>query len=264
MSVRLFIFIAPAAAAAVLAVAPAPAEEIVTIATRPGVTLSFILVTPPARPVASALLLPGGSGKIGLWRSPEPRSDNFLVRTRGRFAAAGVLVAVVDVPSDRRRDGLAAWRDSQEHRADMAAVARWLRRKAPGPVWLIGTSRGTVSAAHLGAYLNVDGVVLTSPVTRPSMRNPATALDAPLGRIRVPVLLVAHRQDGCAVTPAEGTDDLKTALSNARPVEVMLFEGGAPALSDPCQPLSEHGFFGIEDRVVDAITGWIRARANGG
>jgi pimeloyl-ACP methyl ester carboxylesterase len=245
-----------------VAAAPALAEEVVTIETRPGVTQSFVLVEPAGKPVAGAILLPGGNGKMGLWRNPDRRTNNFLVRARQRFAAGGVLVAVVDVPSDRRRPGLSGWRDSEEHRADMAAVAQWLRRKAAIPVWLVGTSRGTVSAAHLGAHLPVGGVVLTSSVTRSAMRNPATALDAPLGSVRVPVLLVAHRQDGCTVTPAEGVNDLKAALAASPRVEIMLFDGGDPPRSGPCQALSEHGFLGIEDRVVDAIAGWMRARGN--
>jgi hypothetical protein len=45
-------------------------------------------------------------------------------------------------------------------------------------------------------------------------------------------------------------------------VEIMLFDGGDPPRSGPCQALSEHGFLGIEDRVVDAIAGWMRARGN--
>lgn len=37
----------------------------------------------------------------------------------------------------------------------------------------------------------------------------------------------------------------------------MFFEGGLPPRSDPCRPFAPHGFYGIEGRVVAAITGWM-------
>jgi hypothetical protein len=38
----------------------------------------------------------------------------------------------------------------------------------------------------------------------------------------------------------------------------MLFNGGSTPVSDPCDPLSPHGFFGVEQRVIDAIAKWIK------
>ena len=46
---------------------------------------------------------------------------------------------------------------------------------------------------------------------------------------------------------------------NTLDVEVVLFEGGDPPESDPCQALSEHGFLGIEKRVVNTIAEFIKS-----
>jgi hypothetical protein len=36
------------------------------------------------------------------------------------------------------------------------------------------------------------------------------------------------------------------------------FDGGSTPLSDPCESLSGHGFFGIEQKVIEAVTMWIK------
>jgi hypothetical protein len=103
---------------------PLRAETEGTIPTRDDVTLSFI-VTEPDGPVKSAtILFAGGTGKIRLWKGRGPRSKNFFVRSRTRFAKRGVLTVTVDVPSDRRRKGAIFWRDSDDHRQDIAAVIK--------------------------------------------------------------------------------------------------------------------------------------------
>jgi hypothetical protein len=39
----------------------------------------------------------------------------------------------------------------------------------------------------------------------------------------------------------------------------LLFEGGDPPQSGPCDALAAHGYFGIEERVSNAIADWILA-----
>jgi len=113
----------------IVTINPLRAETEATISTREDVTLSFI-VTKPNGPIKSAaILFSGGSGKIKLWKGRGPRSKNFLVRSRARFAKRGVLTITVDVPSDRRRKGAIFWRDSDEHRQDIASLIKWVKTK---------------------------------------------------------------------------------------------------------------------------------------
>ena len=250
---------------ALVMLVPAPAgaldETIRTIPSRPGVTESFVLIHPPQAPVASVILFMGGRGAIGLQRGPlGPRHTNFLVRTRQRFAERGLLVAVVDVPSDRLGEALVRFRTSAEHAADVRALIAVLRAEAPVPVWLVGTSMGSVSAASAAARLTEDGpdgVVLTSSVMGQNREMGESLQDVALDKIRVPVLVVHHRNDGCPASRYSDTSWAMRRLSAAPRKELLSFSGGDAPQSPPCEPLAPHGYLGIEDKVVDAIAAWI-------
>jgi pimeloyl-ACP methyl ester carboxylesterase len=246
----------------------AGAASLETLTPRPGVSESFILLGPESGKVAaSVILLTGGSGRLNL--APErieARFGNFLVRSRHLFAEQGLQVAVLDSPSDHR--DLDTWRASETHAGDIAAVIRFLRQTSPAPVWLVGTSMGTVSAASAAAYLveapreeRPDGIVLTSSVTT-SVRGAARSTVYSGGRLEevaVPVLLVHHLNDGCKVSPPGGVTSLARAFAKSPKVETMYFDGGSPPRSDPCEPFAPHGYFGIEPQVVAAIAAWIKA-----
>ncbi len=253
--------LAAVAAVVLLAVglARAAAEEVRTVPSRPGVTQSFLLVHPAERPVATVVLFSGGNGRLGLGSGRLGPGANFLVRTRGRFAEHGLLVAVVDAPSDRP-NGLDGFRASAAHADDVRAVLAALREEAAVPVWLVGTSMGTVSAANAAARLTAggpDGVVLTSTVTRQGRERPESIGDVRLKDIRVPTLVVHHRQDACRATPYADTVGLLRDLSATPRRELLTFEGGATPQSGPCEPRAAHGFFGLDTEVVAAIARWI-------
>ena len=63
----------------------------------------------------------------------------------------------------------------------------------------------------------------------------------------------------CGVAVGKGKEvrgqRLKAGISK---VKVKTFTGGTTTLSDECDALSAHGFFGIEPRVVSDIGKWIR------
>jgi alpha-beta hydrolase superfamily lysophospholipase len=250
-------------AAAAVTVADAKDEAVRTIPTRAGVIESFVLVRPSGAPVASVVLFMGGRGAVGLGRgSIGPRNTNFLVRTRQLFADHGALVAVLDAPSDRTSDALVHFRTTAEHAADVRAMVAALRAEAPAPVWLVGTSMGSVSAANAAARLQEggpDGIVLTSSVMSRSRDMGESLQDVALDRIRVPVLIVHHRDDGCPHSRYTFTNWAMRQLSASPKRELISFSGGDAPQSDPCEPLAPHGYFGIEAKVVDAIMSWIAA-----
>ena len=246
----------------------------IDVATRPGVTVRYLLFKPAAeRPRAGVILFIGGQGalpmpdKVGsTWQS----SGNFLPRSREHFLRRGVLVAVVNTPSDFS-GGYGTFRNSAEHAEDISAVIADVRRRARrAPVWLIGTSRGTVSVVNVAARLQdargPDGVVLTSAVTRPDLTQNAppgdkqTVYDAGVGAIRVPALVVYHRNDNCYLTPSIDAPALLAKLTAAPRKEGLIFDGGGRR-GDDCGALSAHGFLDIERLVVDAIVDWILATA---
>src|SRR5450631_3219849 len=134
-------------AIALLALASLPlaaADRLVALETRPGVRTAYWLMERPGA-MATVMLLPGGEGGIGM-KEGVPTSQNFLVRSRDLFAAAGFNVAIVGKPSDRT-DLDPGFRAGSDHVVDLRHIAEKLRKEFGKPVWLVGTSLGTISAA---------------------------------------------------------------------------------------------------------------------
>lgn len=240
----------------------AQAVSSVEIATRPGVTQRFLLLT-PEKPGAAVILFAGGDGYIGIDSAGKlQRSGNFLVRSRQLFAEQGLATAVIDAPSDMQTPPyLSGRRQTLEHVADIEAVIAWLRQRHDIPVWLVGTSRGTQSAAWVATRLpraagGPDGIVLTASVLHDA-RSPAVP-DMALDRLHVPVLVVHHRQDACRVTRPEDLPRLMERLAATPRRELLLFDGGISE-GNPCQARAHHGFNGIEREVVTRIAAWISA-----
>jgi pimeloyl-ACP methyl ester carboxylesterase len=230
-------------------------DHLVGVATRPGVKVAYWWMP---RPGASAILvlLPGGAGGIG-YKGGVPTSTNFLVRSRDRFAAAGFDVAIVGRPSDRADLDL-AFRASEPHVEDLKRVVERVRAVGKKPVWLVGTSRGTVSAAAAAIALghSIDGVVLTSSITDPM--EPQAVQKLALDRIAVPVLVVHHKLDECPGTPPAEAGLILEGLTHAPDKKLLLVEGGGPAWGPRCEPMHWHGYIGIEQEVVDAIAAFVR------
>ncbi len=241
-------------------------ETIVSVSSRPGVTQFFMLVRPEGDPVVSAVLFTGSGGNLRLaQRGGVGSGSNFLVRNRARLAAHGVLVAVIDAPSDRESEGLTLFRSTAAHAQDVQAVIEALRRLSPAPVWLVGTSMGSVSAANAAGRLAgtpaaPDGLVLTSSVTRPSRRERESLSDVRLGAVTARTLIVHHKDDACPVTPYRDAAALPRELKASARVAFLTIEGGDPAQSGACEPLSAHGFFGLDAGVIEHIARWMGAR----
>jgi pimeloyl-ACP methyl ester carboxylesterase len=238
--------------------------RVVDIPTRSGVTQRFLYLA-PAKPRAAAVLFSGGAGELQIAADGTitRQKGNFLVRTREIFVRDGVAVALVTAPSDHGPPFFLtdSFRTSPQHVDDIRAVIAWLRREAGVPVWLVGTSRGTLSAAYVAAELppadgGVDGLVLTSSLLRRGNISDRAVPDVSLRRIGVPVLVVHHRQDGCRVTSFGDVSRLIDALESAPRKELIAVEGGA-SRGDPCEAFAHHGYNGIEREVVGRIAAWI-------
>lgn len=219
-------------------------------------------------PIASVILFQGGNGVIGASGSEEKgwsRNDKaFLSGGIKRFADNGVTVALLDKPSDK--SDLNSFRTSSEHLADIQTVINFLKKDNPNtPIWLIGTSNGSLSAANAAATLGKDvinGIVLTSSVTVPhhlslgqKYVHPVTL--AKLDQIETPVLLVHHVSDKCAHSPFQPMNDLKSNFSKSPKVEMFSIEGGQNG-SNPCDG-GYHQYQGQEIDVTKQIVDWIKA-----
>ena len=255
--VTLFFFFSP--------VTPIQAsEKVIDIPTRPDVIQRFVYLT-PENPKAAVILFAGGHGGLQISQSGTFTwgKGNFVVRTRHQFVEQGLSVAVIDAPSDRQSSPfLGGFRQKPEHVEDIKAVIAWLKKQTNVPVWLVGTSRGTQSAAFIATQVGSkdggpDGLVLTSTILSEDKGRPVPKM--PLKKITIPVLVVHHEQDGCKHCSYSEIPRLMKKLTAVPRKELITVKGGENR-GDPCAAYAYHGFNGLEREVVGQIASWILAK----
>jgi dienelactone hydrolase len=235
----------------------APGDELVTLATRPGVTVRVLLMTPKTVPKGIFIFYPGGEGYL----VKEGQARGLYTRL---FPEHGFMTAVVDVPSDRPSGMLGGnrFRSSNQHLEDLKTIVDFVYQKCPKPIYLIGHSAGATSAAYLATVVNdhrIGGVVLTSAVGDGSLAN------VPLQTIAYPVLFVHHREDPC--TSFEAAYRQRHRLIESSRVNFIEVQGGDQSRLIGCKPRDPgfglswaHGFSGKEREVVRAIIDWVTGK----
>jgi hypothetical protein len=250
--------------------------EVVRLPTHDRTTTSYSLVPPSSKNQEriSLVLLVGGGGHLNLDAGGCPRAlrGNSLVRSLLHFHAAGFATALVDAPSDHPgEDGLKGFRLTAKHADDLGKVIADVRRRNGGLVWLVGTSRGTISAVNAAVRLKgaeaADGLVLTSPITSggKGVRRPwaaQTVFDVRLTAIQMPVLVVGHAADTCIRTPATLNGRVTARTNGVREQVVTVTggpgrRGGGPSV-EACQGRTPHGFLGQEAEVATGIARFVR------
>jgi hypothetical protein len=251
---------------------------VVTIATHDRSTTRYALAQKEGAQKAGApgsgarvalVLLVGGGGDLALddQGCPHALTRNSLIRMRPFFHDAGFVTVLVDAPSDLRgEDGLAGFRTARLHAEDLGKVIADVRARMSGPVWLVGHSRGTISAANAAARLTgpaaPDGLVLLSAmmVGEVSKRKPfvvQTVFDPPLAAIAVPVLVIGHQADNCVRSPARMMGDI-TARTHSPRQQTVAVTGGpiapgrAPNIGD-CGIGEPHDYVAQEGELAAGI-----------
>jgi len=269
---------APACLAQSSPAAPAATcGEVVTIETHNRSTTRYSLARPegagtPTGRIA-VVLLPGGPGHVDLDDKGCVRAlkGNSLVRSIPLFRAADFATALVDAPSTYHgEDGLGGFRIAAQHAEDLGKVIADVRARTKGPVWLVGTSRGSISAVNAAARLSgpsaPDGLVLTSALMsgQSGARKAWVAhsvFDLRLEAIRVPVLVIGHAADKCVRSPASLMGDI-TARTNGAREQVVTVTGGPGSSTggssiEACEGRSPHGFVDQEAEVAAGIARFI-------
>ena len=246
-------------------------SELITLQPRPNVKLK-VLIIEPEKPKAVLILYAGGLGKLdlsstfGITNIGDKYKKDFSVRTREKFVENGFVVALPDSPSDHP-DGIGPWhRTSEVHSKEMQYIVSYLKKRYTLPVWIAGISSSSFTVANAGITLEgqINGVIFASSVVKSNPKwkfekCPAGVLNMELSSIKIPVLIAAHKEDGCVGTPPDGAELIRKALTSAPKVEVKYYTGGSSPISGACEPLSQHGFLGIEDQVVADMVAFIRA-----
>ncbi|MET0220742.1 MAG: alpha/beta hydrolase [Tardiphaga sp.] len=247
-----------------LAILPGPAaaqtpDRVLTVAVPRGDQQRALYVTPP-HPRATIVMLPGGAGDVGIEDDGSvAHGNNFVVRSRALWAAAGFAVLIPDAVDDRNLRGL---RSSMAYADLVGALVAAAHAQASAPVFLFGTSQGAIAAMNGAASLrrgDIAGVVLSEAV---SVRGGSheTVFDAHPEQVNVPALVVANSDDRCNVAPPQNATMIAAAMTHVPSVKVLTVSGGKQRSSRDCGSLSPHGYYGIEQRVVDAVVAWMMAQ----
>lgn len=234
--------------------------RVVDVPTRSSVSERLLVLAPEA-PKAVVVLFAGGHGGLQLSREGKFGwgEGNFLIRTRELFAQAGLMVVIVDAPSDRQSEPfLNGFRQTEEHVQDIGAVVAWIKTQTTAPIWLVGTSRGTQSVAYIATVnpSDIHGIVLTSTILYDIKSNAVPQMK--LEKLQMPVLVVHHKNDGCSHCSFDLTSSLMNKLTSTSSKELLAIEGGQTK-GDPCNAFGHHGFNGVEQEVVTKISNWMLA-----
>jgi hypothetical protein len=213
-----------------------------------------MLFSGPANPRATVFVFAGGDGTVAFNSAGQIThlGQNFLLRTQQLWLAQGFAFATLAASSS-----LLGQRHTPAYAATIARAIDFVRSRANAPVWLIGTSMGSIAAANGAAHLpgRVAGVVLSSSVAAQS-RAGETVFDSDLGAIAVPALIVVNRHDTCPLAGPGPATQMLAALARSPRKDIITVDS-TQLQSDPCEALSPHGYLGIEADVVQRISGWI-------
>lgn len=203
------------------------------------------------------ILFPGGNG-AGSFKMTESgviTGWNFLVRSAENFTQNGLSIFCAAPPSDHSTGMSTGFRESKEHAQDIAVLISSIVQMGYKRIFLVGNSRGTLSATFLGTNLkdsHLKGIILTSTLEYDNFIS-----WLPIGQIQLPLLMLHHSNDLCRVSSFEEARLTRLSLGAITKVDFIEVTGGAYPRSAPCDNLSAHGFFGKEKEVVKAITDWI-------
>jgi predicted esterase len=171
-----------------------------------------------------AVLVPGAGG---------PVPQDFLMRNRGRFTAAGIETEVATSVGQA------------------ASIVR-ARQQSGRKVVVVGMSKGAPTAAAAAASSGAAGLVLVSGIYNRAM----AALGSPA---RLPrTLVVEHRRDECPLTlPEYAQNFVRWAHGKA---SIRWIDTRGEPVRRPCGPFAAHGFFTKDGPAVSAIIGFIKSR----
>jgi hypothetical protein len=154
-------------------------------------------------------------------------------------------------------------RRSQAYARLVDGLVRFAHAQTRGPVFLLGTSQGSIAAMNGAANVvpgAIAGMVLTESVSRMGGSH-ETVFGADPRDVTAPAPVVANRDDACDVAPLEDAPRIAAATSHSSEVRILAVEGGITKSRKACGALTPHGYYGIEAPVIDQINQWMQAHA---
>lgn len=203
---------------------PASAQQVVSIGWG-----KALLTMPRGNPKAVVVLVPGGDGDIGISGDGSVERDrNWIVRTRGAYARAGIASLLLDAG------------------ANIGTAVSEGRKIAPRVI-VVAMSRGSTRVPS-ALSSQPDGLVLASSFLDQIQGQLGSPAALP------PTLVVHHRGDSCPRTDAGQVAPFMAWAGNR--ARLVWISGGTDE-GNPCGNRGHHGFVGREGAVVSAIIGFV-------
>jgi pimeloyl-ACP methyl ester carboxylesterase len=216
-----------------------------------------LYVAPVSELRGIVVMFPGGADDLGIQRDGVIlHANNFLVRTHDLWTARGYGVVLVDRIGHESMRGK---RSTHEYAEVTKEIVAFAHRQADVPVWAIGTSQGSIAAMNAASHAGhsqLAGVVLTESVSVLGGSD-ETVFDAHPENTHIPALVVANEDDRCKVAPPSMADDIARSMTGTHATVLRVHGGIQGRSSDDCASLSPHGYYGIENEVVNDIVGWM-------
>ncbi len=245
-----------------LPLASAQADQLVSLTTRAGVQQELLLwEAAPAQPDTVFLILPGGSGELGLTKlAQRVKAEQPYLFSAQRLALLqpGRAVLVLNAPSDQP-DLSQSFRLSSAHAEDLGAVVRLIRQRYPAArLVLLAHSRGTLSAGYILQNLaqHISAAVLFAGLYQASDAQAGAPSAGPglswlnWSEIKTPVLAVHHVHDACPVAPYAAAQASGLAL-------ITVQKKVRPTAEFPCGPGTYHWFAGQEQAIAKEVSHWL-------
>ena len=243
-------------------------DELVTLNTRPGISQSFLLLEPKDTAKGVAILLPGHKGEIKFGKTSDGNYEIAKVpgggltasrAMRERLRQGGFAVAIIAPPSDRNQLS-PEFRKSTEHFEDIRVVIDYLQNRYGSKPSLHGSCLASLSVASIATRLRGDGISRVVLSSARSTGKAGAVTEFERGAVKMPVLLVNHRDDSCPYTPYGNVDQVKAFFQVSTPkVDLITVTGGDSKLkkkSTSCQD-GFHGFKGTEKDTAQAGVSWL-------
>ena len=216
-------------------------------------TATFLLESKNAK--AALIFIPGGEGQLKL--APDRKDlggfyGNTLKPLSNSSQTSGLFDVVIFDSPMALLSGTTypSSRATADHMMRIESVVLYYKSKFNKPVWLMGHSNGAVSVTEFYKYLQGKKKEnLISGIIYSSARNGAVFGS----NTNIPVLFLAHEQDGCSKSTPSNSKSVYENLkkSNQLKTEYVLVKGGETE-GDPCRS-GYHMFYGASQEVYRAI-----------
>jgi hypothetical protein len=239
----------------------APVEKILTVETSNGSKQSGVIsyLSNATAPSILVAIIPGHpvfakatvsfTGNVMI-----QQNGSFVVRERLRLLDQDIATLVIDCRSDFWTACDDGYQMTEERFKDMRPLMDLVKNNFPSikKVWVLSTSRGYFTSAAITKYSSdyFSGVIHTAGVVDMVEKYPDS-----ITKTTTPQFFVHHADDPCKIT------QYSTAKKIAEKVEAPMITvyGGSGYYGGACNAHTQHGFKGMEEKVMSNISKIIKA-----